>query len=208
MTPSEGIADRDPAAISDAELGDMVEELRSRAEAAEAELERTRRQLKAALGAGGTRTEVGVLSLGLDAAERARVISVFGENLNRLRARAAVTQLELAAKCFITVDHVTALGDGARLPSVPVLLSLARALDTSVEDLTDGLAPLTRKATREQLQDLLATDPLRNSRQLAEASRLPVSYVSTTLSYMKAHGECLVDDNGDWAPVPRHPTER
>ncbi len=180
----------------------------TRVEALEAELEHTKRQLDAALGASAHRTDIGVLVLGLDAGERGEVMSSFGENLNVLRARAGLTQWELAARCFLSADSVAALGDGSRLPGFLALLDLARALEVSVADLTDGISPPTRWATREQLRDLLAERPGQTGRtaQLVEASRLPPTYVTRALRYMRAYGEISSPKRAQWTLAPQQPT--
>lgn len=173
----------------------------TRADTAEAEREHTKRQLEAALGAGGARTDIGVFPLGLDATEKAQVMNSFSENLNVLRARAGLTQQELAARSFLTPDYIAALGDGTRLPGFLALLSIARALEVSVEDLTDGLASPTREATRAELRELLADRPRQRGRtaQLVKSSRLPPSYVTRTLRYMRAYGEIVSPKRGEWA---------
>ncbi|HEX5853213.1 MAG TPA: helix-turn-helix domain-containing protein [Solirubrobacteraceae bacterium] len=179
----------------------------TRADTAEAELERTKRQLRAALGTGGARMDVGIFALGHDAAERAHVMAGFSKNLALSRAKSGLTQRRLAARCFISESHVAALESGESLPSFLVLLGLSRALGVPVEALTDGLAPMTREATRGQLRVLLAKGSgLHSSGQLAEASRLPASYVNTTLHHMRAYGESTMNESGDWALAPQPPT--
>lgn len=182
----------------------------ARADTAEAERDHTKRQLEAALGAGGARTDIGVFSLGLDATEKADIMNSFAENLNLLRAKAGLTQHEFAARSFLTPDYIAALGDGTRLPGFLALLSIARALEVSVEDLTSGLASPTREPTRAELRELLAERPRQRGRtaQLVKASRLPHSYVLRTLRYMRAYGEIVSPKRGEWALPDSNPKSR
>jgi transcriptional regulator with XRE-family HTH domain len=59
----------------------------------------------------------------------------FGLRLRELREKAALTQGQLARKAGLSLPGITKLELGARQPSLPTLLALARALGLDVNAL-------------------------------------------------------------------------
>lgn len=55
--------------------------------------------------------------------------------LKRLRLRRGLTQRELARRARITQPYVTQLEQGQKMPSIPILRRLARALGVPLTEL-------------------------------------------------------------------------
>lgn len=70
----------------------------------------------------------------------------FKNNLYYFRAKAQLTQQELADKCGIARSYVSAFELGSRTPTLETLQNLAKSLDCSVNDLMYG--PGTEKSER------------------------------------------------------------
>jgi len=70
----------------------------------------------------------------------------FGETIRELRTKKNLSQKKLAE--FVGIDHtfISKLEQGQRLPSLPVLVSLSKALNVSVENLLkNAIDPEDRK---------------------------------------------------------------
>lgn len=63
--------------------------------------------------------------------------TVVGRRLREARDRATLTQAALAEEVGIEPDTVSRMERGTRIPSLPMLARLARALDTTVSALTE-----------------------------------------------------------------------
>lgn len=174
--------------------------LATRAEAADTAktaLKTAKRQLRAACGLAGVGKQLGLAALAGDAQEKASILRSFGENVAQLRAEAGLSQVELAARCFIRPAAVSQVEHGERFPSLLIVLALAQALNVSIGDLTAGVPSLTRETGRERMRALIARTPRsrHQQQQLAQASGLPALYANELLSYMAAHGEILKEDD-------------
>ena len=77
----------------------------------------------------------------------ARVLSVFGELLQKARLRAGITQEELAAKVRLTREYISLLEHGKRTPTIHVFIRLARALGVSPSKLIDQVEKSTIRKT-------------------------------------------------------------
>lgn len=60
-----------------------------------------------------------------------------GERVRRFRLARGLTQRQLAARAEVTVPHVSRLESGERLPSLPMLATLAVALEVGLAELFD-----------------------------------------------------------------------
>jgi transcriptional regulator with XRE-family HTH domain len=63
----------------------------------------------------------------------------FGQNVRQLRLQRGFTLRALAAECGYGAPMIVAIEKGRQLPSVGRLLLLARALDTSIDALFEGV---------------------------------------------------------------------
>jgi transcriptional regulator with XRE-family HTH domain len=70
---------------------------------------------------------------------------IFGRRLRELRLARSLTQEQLAETAGITSTYTSDLERGEKVPSLTIVLRLARALDVSVSDL---LQDFTRDALR------------------------------------------------------------
>ncbi|RLI43580.1 DNA-binding protein [Candidatus Bathyarchaeota archaeon] len=64
-----------------------------------------------------------------------------GENLRRIRQTKQVTQAELARVVGVDPTFISKLELGKRLPSLPILLKLATALNVTIDELLDNNTP-------------------------------------------------------------------
>ena len=64
--------------------------------------------------------------------------STLGERLARKRRQRALTQEQLAARSGVSQVMIARTEQGRRMPRLPVLLQLARALDTPLSELVDS----------------------------------------------------------------------
>lgn len=70
----------------------------------------------------------------------AELATVFGLNLQMLRARAGLSRAELGVRSvLLSPEAIKNLEQGARLPSLDTCIKLAAALGVSVSELLDGL---------------------------------------------------------------------
>jgi len=63
-------------------------------------------------------------------------MSKFSENLKKIMGQYNITQVILAEKSGLGQSHISQLCRGVKNPTLPVLLSLAKALNCSLEELT------------------------------------------------------------------------
>jgi transcriptional regulator with XRE-family HTH domain len=61
-----------------------------------------------------------------------------GQNVKRIREEQRYTQTEIARRCGVTPAAISGLEHGDFIPSTPLLVQLARALDVSVEEIVEG----------------------------------------------------------------------
>ena len=66
-------------------------------------------------------------------------MNTFGENIKRERKMCGLTQSELAAKMGITQQQLSQWECNKFEPTVTSIVSLAKALDVSYDDLFDGI---------------------------------------------------------------------
>ena len=66
-------------------------------------------------------------------------MNTFGENIKRERKMCGLTQSELAAKMGITQQQLSQWECNKIEPTVTSIVSLAKALDVSYDDLFDGI---------------------------------------------------------------------
>ncbi len=82
-------------------------------------------------------------------AERARVLSVFGENLRALRKRRNLAQERLAEVADLHRNEIGVLERGQGEPGLLTLLILADALGVPLKGLTEGVpVPRERRQAR------------------------------------------------------------
>lgn len=71
----------------------------------------------------------------------------FKDNLYYFRAKAGLTQQELADKCGVARSYVSAFELGTRTPTLDTLKTLANSLDCSVTDLVYGVNEIKEATT-------------------------------------------------------------
>lgn len=71
----------------------------------------------------------------------------FKDNLYYFRAKAGLTQQELADKCGVARSYVSAFELGIRTPTLDTLKNLANSLDCSVTDLVYGVNEVKEATT-------------------------------------------------------------
>jgi len=62
----------------------------------------------------------------------------FKYNLKKIRMGNTLSQSELATRAGIEASHISHYECGRRIPSVPNLIKLSKALNCTMEDLTNG----------------------------------------------------------------------
>jgi transcriptional regulator with XRE-family HTH domain len=63
----------------------------------------------------------------------------FGENVRLLRARAHISQEELASRADVHRTQISLIESGRRLPRIGTVLKLAAALEVDLSTLLDGI---------------------------------------------------------------------
>jgi len=146
---------------------------------------------------GGRVPAARLVSRNVDKHVRRAFLLGFGRRLRRLRTGAALTQDELAARCFLRSGQVSALERGNLLPNLETLLLLGDALGASVGEMADGLlaAPI-HGVHRSKMLRLVAERPRSTSKTLVNASGLPKTYAWQILRYLAAYSEIKPDDQG------------
>jgi transcriptional regulator with XRE-family HTH domain len=69
-----------------------------------------------------------------------KVAERFAANAKRLRQQSGLSQEELSLRAGVHRTQVTLMENGDRLPRLETLVKLAGGLDTSANDLLDGIA--------------------------------------------------------------------
>jgi len=69
----------------------------------------------------------------------------FGEKLRKIRKDKHMSQTDLAGSVGVDPTFISKLELGQRLPSLPVLLKLSRALDIPIEELLQDTTPAASK---------------------------------------------------------------
>jgi transcriptional regulator with XRE-family HTH domain len=128
------------------------------------------------------------VALGIDRPEKDAVLLAFGHNLRSLRATASLSQGTLAARCFLRRDHISGLERGIRAPTLTVLLTLADALGSTVDELTGDLPAPTRHQARTRTLAEIASHPGIRTNELASALGVPRWYMSEILRYLESTG--------------------
>lgn len=68
-----------------------------------------------------------------------RTLRAFGRNVARLRDERGLTQDALAEKADLDRTYLSGIERGLRNPGIKTVIRLARALDTSVAELCEGV---------------------------------------------------------------------
>jgi len=63
----------------------------------------------------------------------------FGQHLREIRQARGLTQKEVAERSGILIPYLSSLENGARLPTLTIVIRLAEALDCKVSQLTKVL---------------------------------------------------------------------
>jgi transcriptional regulator with XRE-family HTH domain len=137
----------------------------------------------------------------LDQPERDAVLRAFGQRLRSLRADAGLSQVDLAARCFLRNDHISAFERGVRLPTLMVLLVLGDALGEPACRLVDGLPPPTRRAATLLALALIESRPGISAAQLADALEVSELYVLELTCRLQATNT-ISGRYGDWKLPP------
>ena len=82
------------------------------------------------------------------------------QRIRELRLQRGLTQAALCERAVISLDSVTRIESGTRIPTIDTLERIARALDVSVSDLvTSGRPPPTQyPAAIERMAGLIAAE--------------------------------------------------
>ena len=72
---------------------------------------------------------------------RGKEAEIFGSTVRRLRSNRGWTQERLAEAAGLTTTYVGQVERGVRVPSLTVILKLARGLTVSPSELFDGFPP-------------------------------------------------------------------
>jgi len=139
------------------------------------------------------------VTFGADRREREEVLRVFGGKLRAVRGVAGFSQGELADRCFMRHDQVSALERGLRSPDLIALLILGHSLDVSIDQLTTDLPAPMRRAGTAQLLDLITRQPGATMNQIEGSMGLPPWYIHRLAVQLQATG-AIVPGAG-WRPV-------
>jgi len=63
----------------------------------------------------------------------------FAEKLKKIRKNKNVSQIELSEKIGISPNHFSRLETGKYMPSIPVLVKIAQALEVTIDYLVNGM---------------------------------------------------------------------
>jgi transcriptional regulator with XRE-family HTH domain len=129
--------------------------------------------------ASGRVTTTGKTVRGPDNLEIDVILATFGQSLKSRRTSAGLTRETLAHRTFLRPEQVSLFERGKAEPYLTVLLTLAHALDTTANQILDGLvlAPM-RQASSQQMLALIRASPGIATEDLADALRLPPWYVN------------------------------
>lgn len=72
-------------------------------------------------------------------AHRHRTLTAFGSNLRSERERKKLTQEKLAEKADLDPSYISGIERGVRNPSILSVVRIAKALGTTVSDLSRGI---------------------------------------------------------------------
>lgn len=72
-------------------------------------------------------------------AHRHRALTAFGSNLRSERERKKLTQEKLAEKADLDPSYISGIERGVRNPSILSVVRIAKALGTTVSDLSRGI---------------------------------------------------------------------
>lgn len=70
---------------------------------------------------------------------RPRSLTLFGQNVRRLRAVSGFTQERLADKADLDPTYISGIERGVRNPTLAIIARLARALGVSLSELCKGV---------------------------------------------------------------------
>jgi len=68
-------------------------------------------------------------------------LTKFGENLRKIRQIKRISQIDLAKSVGVDPTVISKLELGKRLPSLPILVRIADALNVTVDELLDNNTP-------------------------------------------------------------------
>ena len=68
-------------------------------------------------------------------------LTKFGENLRKIRQIKRISQIDLAKNVGVDPTFISKLELGKRLPSLPILVRIADALNVTVDELLDNNTP-------------------------------------------------------------------
>lgn len=94
-----------------------------------------------------------------------------GQQIRRRRKELRLSQEELAERIWISVTHMSHIETGSTKLSLPVLVDLSRALETSVDELLFGAAEESAGSAWEELQHILSDCTPEQARAVTEIAR-------------------------------------
>jgi len=72
-------------------------------------------------------------------APRSRLLAAFGLNVRKRRESLDLTQLEAAERADLDPTYISGIERGVRNPSLISIARVAKALDTTISDLCEGV---------------------------------------------------------------------
>jgi transcriptional regulator with XRE-family HTH domain len=116
---------------------------------------------------------------------------------------AGLTHEALAERCFLGIGQISRLERGKTASSLLTLLLLADVTGVEIGQLVSGLAPPSRRASREQILALVAQQPGISTAELEGSLGLPPEYVARTARRMHSYEEIVWRSRG-WQSVVEH----
>ena len=127
-----------------------------------------------------------IIARGRDQHERDATLLALGANLRSLRLKASLSQVDLAARCYLRHDHISAFEHGKYPATVLALLTISDALDASIAEITEGVPAPTRHPERTRALSLITYHPGITTKALADKMGLPAGYVTQILRRLES----------------------
>lgn len=93
-----------------------------------------------------------------------------GEQIQKYRKRAGMTQEVLAEKAEISVPHVSRIETGTTKPSLQTLVDICNALDTTIDNLMQDSVPAAKRNIEGRMGELLEDCSLQELELLTEVA--------------------------------------
>jgi transcriptional regulator with XRE-family HTH domain len=140
-------------------------------------------------------------AFGPDKRERDDVLLAFGRNMRTLRAAAGLSQQELAVRCFMRRNQISALERGASAPDLPALLVLGERLGVSAGELIEGLQAPVRRVGTAQVLELITKSPGITTESIAASLGLPYHYAAEIALYLQSARLIAPAEQRGWRPA-------